>query len=156
MNLFNTTGKRATLVGTALLLVTFVAGALAGAATERVTRADDTPAQPQPRGNQMRGGLSRLLADETFAKELALSESQRAQIKTILDRRDQEAKKVWSEAEPRFKAVGEQTKAEIKALLTAEQVTKLEAEMAKRHAAWKDRHKCHADSMKNGAAGPKM
>jgi Spy/CpxP family protein refolding chaperone len=155
MNLFNTTGKRATLVGTALLLVTFVAGALAGAATERVTRADDAPAQPKARGSQMRGGLSRLLADATFAKDLALTDAQRAQIKTILDRRDQEAKKVWSEAEPRFKAVGEETKSEIKKVLTAEQVTKLEAEMAKRHAAWKDRHKCHADSMKMGAA-PKM
>ena len=157
MNLFNTTGKRATLVGTALLLVTFVAGALAGAATERVTRADDVPARPaEPRGGQIRGGLSRVLADETFARELELSAEQRAQINTILDRRDQEAKKVWSEAEPRFKAVGEQTKEEIKKVLTAEQVTKLEAEMAKRHAAWKDRHKCHADSMKSGAAAPKM
>ena len=154
MTLFNHTGKSARLVGTVLLLVTFVAGALAGAATERVTRADDMPHPPPRPGGQMRGGLSRLLADEPFAQQLGLTESQRAEIKTILDRRDQEAKKVWSDAEPRLKAVGENTKAEIKKLLTAEQVTKLEAEMAKRHAMWKERHKCHAaDSMKS--AGPK-
>jgi Spy/CpxP family protein refolding chaperone len=152
MTFFKQSGKRATLVGTALLLVTFVAGALAGAATERVTRADDT-AHPQPRAtNQMRGGLSRLLADEQFAQQLALTAEQRAAIKTILERRDREAKNFWSQAEPRLKSLGEATKAEIKQVLTPEQVTSLETEMAKRHAMWKDRHKCHAsDSTKSGA-----
>lgn len=155
MTFFKQSGKKATLVGTALLLVTFVAGALAGAATERVSRADDTP-QPQPRaGNQVRGGLSRMLADEQFTQQLGLTTEQRAEIKTILERRDQEAKQFWTQAEPRLKSLGEETKAEIKKVLTAEQVTKLEAEMAKRHAMWKDRHKCHAsDSIKTGA--PKM
>jgi Spy/CpxP family protein refolding chaperone len=148
MTFFNQSGKRARIIGTALLLVTFVAGALAGAATERVTRADDTP-QPQPRaGTQSRGGLSRLLGDEQFAQQLALSAEQRTQIKTILERRDQEAKKFWSTAEPRLKSLGEQTKSEIKKVLTPDQVTKLEAEMARRHALMKERHKCHADSSK--------
>ena len=148
MTFFNQSGKNARLIGTALLLVTFVAGALAGAATERVTRADETP-QPQPRpSGQMRGGLSRLLADEQFTQQLQLTTEQRAEIKTILDRRDQEAKKFWSTAEPRLKSLGEQTKTEIKKVLTPDQVTKLEAEMARRHALMKERHKCHADSLK--------
>jgi Spy/CpxP family protein refolding chaperone len=150
MNLFNSTGKRARWIGTALLLVTFVAGALAGAASERVMRADDPQPQPQ-RSGDMRGGSRRLLLDERFANELQLTTEQRAQIKAIMDRRDQQARKVWGEAEPRLKAVGEDTRVEIQKVLTPEQREKLETEIARRHAAWKDRHKCHAgDSAKAG------
>jgi Spy/CpxP family protein refolding chaperone len=156
MTLFNQSGKSARLVGTALLLVTFVAGALAGAATERVTRADEAKvAQPKHDRPQMRGGLSRVFNDEQFARQLELTTEQRAQIKAILDRRDAQAKRVWSEAEPRLKSLGEETKTEIKKVLTPEQVTKLESEMAKRHAMWKDRHKCHADSSAK-ASGQKL
>jgi Spy/CpxP family protein refolding chaperone len=142
MNLFNHSSKRARLLGTVLLLVTFVAGALAGAASERVMRADDPQPQPQ-RSSELRGGTRRLLLDEQFARELQLTTDQRAQIKAIMDRRDQQAKKVWSEAEPRLKAVGADTRVEIEKVLTPEQTEKLEAEIARRHAAWKDRHKCH-------------
>lgn len=78
MNPFNTTGKRARLIGTALLLITFVAGGLAGAASERVMHADDQP--PKARTGEMRGGARRLLLDEQFAQELQLSAEQRAQI----------------------------------------------------------------------------
>ena len=148
MNPFNSTGKNARWIGTVLLLVTFVAGALAGAASERVMRADDPQPQRQ-RGGDMRGGSRRLLLDERFANELQLSTEQRAQIRTIMDKRDEQAKKVWSEAEPRLHAVGEETRAEIQKVLTPEQRVKLEAEIARRHTAWKDRHKCHAgDSAK--------
>ena len=87
MNLFNSTGKRARWIGTALLLTTFVAGALAGAASERVMRADDPPA-PRERSPEMRGGSRRLLLDEQFAKELQLTAEQRTQLKAIMDRRE--------------------------------------------------------------------
>jgi Spy/CpxP family protein refolding chaperone len=144
MSLFNGVGKSARVLGSVLLLVTFVAGALAGAAVERVLRADNV--QPAPRGPEMRGGSRRLLQDETFARELGLTTAQRAQIKAIMDRRDEHARKVWSEAEPRLKEVGDATRAEIQKVLSAEQVQKLEAEIEKRRAAWRDRHKCHADT----------
>lgn len=143
MSLFTSTGKHARWIGTALLLVTFVAGALAGAASERVMRADDQPA-PAQRGTEMRGGSRRLLLDEQFAQALQLTTEQRTQIKAIMDRRDAEAKKVWREAEPRLKAVGEETRAEIQKVLTPEQAQKLESEIARRREAWKERHKCHA------------
>jgi Spy/CpxP family protein refolding chaperone len=143
MNLFNNTGKRARIAGSVLLLIVFVAGALAGAASERVMRADDTP-QPRRSGGEMRGGSRRLLQDEQFAKALQLTTEQRAQIDAIMGRRDEQARKVWSEAEPRLRAVGDATRAEIQKVLTPEQVQKLEAEIAKRHTSWKDRHKCHA------------
>jgi Spy/CpxP family protein refolding chaperone len=145
MTLFNSAGKSARVVGSVLLLVTFVAGALAGAAVERVLRADNV--QPgTSRGPEMRGGSRRLLQDETFARELGLTTDQRAQIKAIMDRRDQQARKVWNDAEPRLKEVGDATRDEIQKVLGAEQVQKLEAEIEKRRAAWRDRHKCHSDS----------
>jgi Spy/CpxP family protein refolding chaperone len=144
MTLFNGTGKRARVIGVALLLVTFVAGALAGAASERVMRADDAPA-PAP-GTEIRGGSRRLLLDEQFASELQLTPAQRVEISAIMERRDEQARNVWSEAEPRLRAVGEATRDEIKKVLRPDQVTRMESEFARRHAAWKGRHKCPADS----------
>ena len=146
MNLFNNTGKNARWIGTALLMVTFVAGALGGAAVERVLRADDAPRVAQPR--EMRGGPGprRLLMDDAFAKELEITDAQRSQIKLILDMRDVHAKHVWDEVEPRLKAVGDTTRAEIAKVLSPEQVEKLEAEIAKRKEVWKARHKCHAET----------
>ena len=145
MNLFTNNSKRARIAGSVLLLIVFVAGALAGAASERVMRADDAP-RTQRTAGEIRGGSRRLLQDEQFARELQLTAEQRTQIKAIMDRRDHEAKKVWADAEPRLKAVGDATRSEIQKVLTPAQVEKLEAAIAKRHAAWKDRHKCHADS----------
>jgi len=145
MNLFNQNGKSARVLGTVLLLVTFVAGALAGAAAERVVRADDAP--PRQRAPEMRGGSRRLLQDEEFATQLGLTTEQREKIKAIMDRRDEQARKVWSDAEPRLKHVGDATRAEIQKVLTTAQVQKLESEIENRRAAWRDRHKCHADSV---------
>ena len=112
MNLFNNSGKRARIVGSVLLLIVFVAGALAGAASERVMRADEVPGEPQEK-REMRGGSRRLLQDTQFVNELQLTAEQQTQINAIMDRRDREAKKVWSEVEPRFRAVGDATRAEI-------------------------------------------
>ena len=149
MNLFNNTGKRARIIGTALLFIIFVAGALAGAAGERVMRADDRPHRAgRAGGGELRGGPRRLLLDEQFARELGLSAEQRTEIKTILDRRDKQAKAVWHEVEPRLKSVGDATKAEIQKVLRPEQQQKLDAEIAKRHAAWKGRHNKCGDSTK--------
>ena len=148
MNVFNNSGKRARIAGSVLLLIVFVAGALAGAASERVMRADEAPRTPRQAG-EMRGGSRRLLHDEQFIKELQLTAEQRTQINAIMLRRDREAKKVWAEAEPRLKAVGDATRGEIQKVLTPAQVEKLEAAIAERHAKWKDRHKCRAaDSLR--------
>jgi Spy/CpxP family protein refolding chaperone len=148
MSLFNS-GRSARVLGTVLLLVTFVAGALAGAAVERVLRADNV--QPTRRnGPEMRGGSRRLLQEEEFVQRLGLTTEQRAEIKAIMDRRDEQARKVWSEAEPRLKEVGDATRAEVQKVLTADQVQKLEAEIQKRRSAWRDRHKCHTDSATKG------
>ena len=66
MVLFGGGGKKARLIGTALLVVTFVAGALAGAAAVRVVSAEgrgpEARAPGEPRS--MRGGPRKLLLDE--------------------------------------------------------------------------------------------
>lgn len=151
MNLFNSTGKRARLIGTVLLLVTFVAGALAGAASERVMRADEAAkeAATPKQGGEIRGGSRRLLLDERFIAELQLTAEQRTQIDTIMARRDQQARKVWGELEPRLRAVGDETRTELQKVLTPEQTEKFEAEIARRHTEWKNRRRCPGDSLKS-------
>lgn len=153
MVLFGSTGKNARLVGTLVLIITFVAGALAGAAVFRVVSAEHAPAAapppPEPReGERMRGGPRRLLLDEQFSKELGLSAEQRAQIKAILDKRDAEAKKMWQTFEPRLHQFGEAVHKEIQAVLTADQQKQLDAAIAQRRAAFKDKNKhgCAPDS----------
>jgi len=101
-------------------------------------------------GPPMRGNPRRLLLDDAFARELELTDAQRAQIKQILDRRDVEMKKVWGEFEPRLKQFGKQVHDEIAKVLTPEQQTKLDAALEKRRGERKHRGECHADSTRAG------
>ena len=148
MVLFGGGGKKARLIGTALLVVTFVAGALAGAAAVRVVSAEgrgpEARAPGEPRS--MRGGPRKLLLDDEFAKTLGLTEQQRTEIRAILDRRDAEAKQMWSSFEPRLKQFGKAVHDDIQKVLTAEQQTKLDAAIEQRRDKW--RHRCKGDSAK--------
>lgn len=140
MVIFGSSGKNARLLGTALLVITFVAGALAGAAVIHVVSAE------RPRNERaappMRGGPRRLLLDEQFSKELGLSAAQRTQIKSILDRRDEQAKKMWQQFEPRLHEFGRQVHDEIQHVLTPEQQKKLDAAIEQRRKTWRARHEC--------------
>lgn len=139
---------RSRLVGTVLLLVMFVAGALAGAAVMRVAGAEKAPAERRVRDvPPMRGGPRRLLLDEQFSKELGLTAEQRTRIKEILDRRDAEAKKLWEGVEPQLKEFGKQVHDEIETVLTPEQQKKLDAALEQRREKWKkQRANCPPDS----------
>ena len=151
MALFGINGKNARMIGTALLIVTFVAGALAGAAMIRVLSAEsraETAATAKAGSPPMRGGSRRLLLDDQFSKEIGLTAEQRTKIKEILDRRDIEAKKLWDGFEPRLKSVGQQVHSEIATVLTPEQQTKFEAALAQRRAEHKKRRECSNDSTK--------
>ena len=147
MVLFGSGGKKARLIGTALLIVTFVAGALAGAAVVRVVSAERPEVRKrdgEPRS--MRGGPRKLLLDDEFAKTLGLSDQQRTEIRAILDRRDAEAKQMWSSFEPRLKQFGKSVHADIQKVLTAEQQKKLDAAIEQRRDKW--HHRCKGDSTK--------
>ncbi|HEX6559731.1 MAG TPA: hypothetical protein VF021_09725 [Longimicrobiales bacterium] len=141
MVIFGSSGKNARLIGTALLILTFIAGALAGAALLRVVSAEGP--RPERSGSpSMRGGPRRLLLDEQFAKELGLSASQRTQIKNILDRRDAQARKLWQSFEPRLHEFGKQVHDEIGKVLTPEQQQKLDAAVEERRATMRKRREC--------------
>ena len=148
MVLFGNTGKNARLIGTALLVITFVAGALAGAAVVRVVSAESRAVAGE-RGTtgkpQMRGGPRRLLLDEQFQKEIGLTDEQRARITQNLDRRDVEMKRLWDGFEPRLKQFGQQVHAEIQEVLTADQQAKLNAALEQRRGQRKHRD-CPGDS----------
>lgn len=154
MALFGLNGKNARVIGSALLVVTFIAGALAGAAMIRVLSAESR-AVPGERarssGSPMKGGPRRLLLDETFSKEIGLTAEQKTKIKEILDRRDVEAKKLWAGFEPSLKEVGRQVHGEINQVLTPEQQTKFEAALAQHRSEHKKRRECAGDSAKDSA-----
>jgi Spy/CpxP family protein refolding chaperone len=146
MVLFGSDGKKARLIGSVLLIVTFIAGALAGAAVIRVVNAERPRAERREPG--MRGGARRLLLDEQFTRQLGLTTEQRVQIKQILDRRDVEVKKLWQGFEPQLKAFGKQVHEDIAKVLTAEQQKKLDAEIEQRRSTWKKHRGCAKDSVK--------
>jgi len=146
MVLFGSSGKNARLIGTALLIATFVAGALAGAAMIRVVSAE-RPEMRRPEPGPPRGEPRRLLLDEQFTKELGLTAEQHTKIMAILDRRDAEAKRMWEDFEPRLKKFAEATRREIGAVLTADQQKQLDAAVEQRRAMWKkQRHGGPRDS----------
>jgi Spy/CpxP family protein refolding chaperone len=145
MTLFGNTGKNARLIGTALLIITFIAGGLAGAAVVRVLSAESN-AKPGVEARKgappMKGAHRRLLLDPEFAAEIGLTTEQRAQIEEILDRRDVEAKKLWDGFEPRLKQFGQQVHNEIDAVLTPDQKQKLDAALEQRRGDHKRRREC--------------
>jgi Spy/CpxP family protein refolding chaperone len=145
MVLFGSGDKRARLIGTALLIVTFVAGALAGAAATRVVSAEGPELKREGRG-MMHGGPRRFLLDDQLSKELGLTDEQRDQVRAILDRRDREAKQMWSSFQPRMEEFGKAVREEIQKVLTVEQQKKLDAAIDQRRSAWKQRRNCPADS----------
>lgn len=151
MTWFGSNGKNARMIGTALLIVTFVAGALAGAAMMRVLSAESRagPAARVTTGApSMKGGPRRLLLDEEFSKEIGLTAEQRVRIKEILDRRDVEARKLWAGFEPSLKEVGRQVYDEIAKVLTPEQHAQFEAALARHRSEHRKRRECMGDSAK--------
>jgi Spy/CpxP family protein refolding chaperone len=97
-----------------LLIAAFVAGALAGAAGDRLLHAGE------PRFHEARGrhGHDRMAV---FIDELDLSSQQRARVEAALERRRPQAEAIWESVKPRLRAQIDSTNAEIRALLTPEQ-----------------------------------
>lgn len=151
MTLFGNTGRNARLIGTALLVITFVAGALAGAAVIRVLSAEsktETAVRKHSGSSSIKGSSRRLLLDSAFAKEIGLTADQRAQIVASLDRRDAEAKALWHGFEPQLKAIGHEVHSEIAKILTAEQQQKLDAALEQHRGERRKRRECSTDSTK--------
>lgn len=107
---------RVRLLGFSLLAITFVAGALAGAAIDRAV--GDEPqaseAQQDRRGDDQRGR-------SWLIDRVEMSDAQRASIDSILELRAQRMRAVWREVEPQLDAISDSARAEIMDVLTPEQ-----------------------------------
>lgn len=114
--------------GIALLVVTFIIGALAGGAVERARVARQAAVPPQPvEGHLPPLGQRRL---PTAFRQLNLTASQRQEIAAILERAQPRTQLIMHEWLPRLRAVTDSVHAEIRAVLTPEQAARFDSLMA--------------------------
>jgi Spy/CpxP family protein refolding chaperone len=115
---------RMRLLGVALLAATFVAGALSGAAIERVLGADE-PEVVRPGNDE--GARRSYVIDQ-----IEMTDEQRSAIDGILERRSERMRMVWQEVEPRMDAVTDSARMDIMGVLSPEQRTEYERKLEER------------------------
>lgn len=119
--------ERARLLGFGLLAATFVAGALAGAAIDRIVsegpRAEAHDDERRDDGDRER----RYIIDR-----VEMSKAQRATIDSLLDVRVHRMRAVWREVEPRLDAITDSARSEIMDVLTPEQRAEYESMLERR------------------------
>lgn len=124
---------RLRLLGVALLAATFIAGALAGAAVDRVLSAD--PPQSVDRGRE-RGRDGKGGGDDHrrsyVIDRVELSDAQRDAIDEILQERSARMRATWREVEPRLEAITDSARMEIMQVLTPEQRAEYERKLKER------------------------
>lgn len=137
--------RRARLVGVLVLVVTFLAGALSGAAATRVLSAREAPgvsARADARG-AMAGGERVVVRRDgrrgDFIERLDLTPAQKVAVDGILERSREKMDAFWDENRPRMHAIVEETRAEIRGVLTPEQLTIEEQIWAERRVHYKRR-----------------
>lgn len=131
MNVFG----RTRLVGVGLLLAAFVAGALSGAAVDRVLSAEEPERVERERGHDDDHDDRRSYVID----RVEMSEEQRSAIDAILEERTERMRAVWREAEPRLDAITDSARAEIMQVLTPEQRAKYERKLQERRKRRHDR-----------------
>ncbi|MFW5947692.1 MAG: hypothetical protein ACOCUW_04295 [Gemmatimonadota bacterium] len=140
--------ERARVLGFGILAVTFIAGALAGAAIDRAV--GDEGRDPSSRTERPDNDRRHHLLDE-----IDLSEAQEAAIDSILERRTRRMRAIWREFGPRLGAITDSAKIEIMDVLTAEQRAEYERKMEKRRRYdERDRNDRDPDSRKDTDAPP--
>lgn len=112
---------RVRLLGLSLLAITFVAGALAGAAIDRVV-GDEAPQAEARQDRRSDNGRDRSF----LIDRVEMSDAQRASIDSILELRAQRMRAVWQEVAPQLDAISDSARAEILAVLTPEQQAQYE------------------------------
>ncbi|HEX2191503.1 MAG TPA: hypothetical protein VHG51_21505 [Longimicrobiaceae bacterium] len=109
--------SRARLLGIALLVATFAAGLLAGAAFDRTLAARE-PEPPQEAGWDCRGHGAKT---SMILDRLDLTPEQRTRVDAVMERRRAQADSFWEREGPRMRAIVDSTRAEVRAILTPEQ-----------------------------------
>ena len=109
-------------------MVTFVAGALTGAAVDRVLNAEgpDRSTRERPADGDGRSYV---------IDQVEMSETQRADIDAILEQRAERMRAVWKEASPRLEAITDSARLEIMQVLTPEQRAEYERRLDEREQA---------------------
>lgn len=110
----------------ALLVAVFLVGGAAGAGVDRMlvgARQESSTEHTRSGGDRDR----RRSYLDWLAAELTLTDEQRTQVQGILERSREHASVLWREYRPRYQELQEQARAEIRALLTEEQVTAYDA-----------------------------
>jgi hypothetical protein len=142
--------RRTRLLASGLLVLTFVVGGLAGAATERVLRgrepeqplvstADTSGHRPERRGR----GPRSILLEPGVLDQLEVNGKQRTKIMTLLAERDTALQKIWREMQPRMDTIRaefeprlvstvEKSRAEVRAQLNAKQIKMLDQMLQER------------------------
>lgn len=138
--------RKARLAGMALLLVTFVAGTLAGAAANRVVVDREAPAAEGREGDRR----ERRPSTEDFLSRLELTAEQRTAIDSILDMRRGQIDGIWKEMRPRMRALGDSARVEIGSVLTDEQREAYEAFLREQRERHRGGRGPDDDSRKNG------
>jgi Spy/CpxP family protein refolding chaperone len=111
---------RTRLLGFGLLAAAFVAGALSGAAVDRVISVE--PSRERQRQDD-RGDRDRR---PLLLEQVDMSPAQREAIEQVLERRSERMRAVWREVAPRMDAIADSTRAEINEVLTPEQQAEYE------------------------------
>lgn len=122
---------RMRLLGAGLLLVTFAAGALSGAALDRVLTTDrgvDVTHERERDGEEDGESRSRSYVIDA----IDMSAEQRGAIDQILEDRTERMQTVWREVEPRFDAITDSARTEIMEVLTPEQRAAYEEKLEER------------------------
>lgn len=119
---------RMRLMGVALLAVAFVAGALSGAAVERVLNAEEPERVERDRDRDDDDERRR----SHVIDRIEMSDEQRSAIDGILDRRSERMRAVWREVEPQLDAITDSARVEIKDVLTPEQLAEYEQKLRER------------------------
>ena len=120
--------ERVRLLGFGLLAVTFVVGALAGAAIDRAVVGDPEERPRQERRDDDDGDRRRSF----IIDRVEMSDAQRQTVDSILERRADRMRAVWREVEPRFHAISDSARSEIMEVLTPEQRAEYEELLERR------------------------
>jgi Spy/CpxP family protein refolding chaperone len=132
-------------IAIAVMSATFLAGAMAGAATLRLL-AEDRPAEPRrdrPDGRRAEPGERPSIFDR-----IGLTPEQKAAVDSVIEKRNRDLSAFWTENGPLLRAIADSTRAEIDRLLTPEQRQKLEEFRQRR---WRD----HGNSDGGNGPGPR-
>lgn len=111
--------RRARLLGVALLAAAFSAGGLAGAAFERVLRADE-PAPAAP-ADSTGAKETRYRRTPEILAELDLTPEQQARIDAVMERRKPQMDAFWEGEGRKLRAIVDSTRAEVREVLDAGQ-----------------------------------